>query len=103
MQKQPVGQITKSLSSPSHKNIPLNPSGKSALPTRAVSPNEGRLAIVTNVRWDAVDAMARLTSVAFADGEVVWSWRPDAGAKFCGINSAERRWQESPVTGESSK
>jgi hypothetical protein len=24
----------------------------------------------------------RLTSVAQADGEVVWSWRPDAGAKF---------------------
>jgi hypothetical protein len=24
----------------------------------------------------------RLTSVAGADGEVVWSWRPDAGAKF---------------------
>ena len=24
----------------------------------------------------------RLTSAADADGEVVWSWRPDAGAKF---------------------
>jgi hypothetical protein len=27
--------------------------------------------------------MLRLTSAADADGEVVWSWRPDAGAKFC--------------------
>jgi hypothetical protein len=26
----------------------------------------------------------RLTSVTRADGEVVWSWRPDAGAKLCG-------------------
>src|SRR6476660_6024190 len=26
----------------------------------------------------------RLTSAAWADGEVVWSWRPDAGAKLCG-------------------
>src|SRR5260370_7219749 len=24
----------------------------------------------------------RLTNVADADGEVVWSWRPDAGVKF---------------------
>jgi hypothetical protein len=29
--KQPDGQITKSMSSPSHKNIPLNPSGKSVI------------------------------------------------------------------------
>ena len=28
--------------------------------------------------------MSRLTSVIVADGEVVWSWRPDAGAKLCG-------------------
>ena len=26
--------------------------------------------------------MARETNVADADGEVVWSWRSDAGAKF---------------------
>jgi hypothetical protein len=29
--KQPAGQITKSLSSPSRKNIPLNGSGKSVI------------------------------------------------------------------------
>jgi len=32
--------------------------------TLPVSPNEGRLAIVTNVRWDAVDADALLTNGA---------------------------------------
>jgi hypothetical protein len=33
---------------------------------------EGRLAIVTNVRWDAVDADVPLTNGTDADGEVVW-------------------------------
>jgi hypothetical protein len=28
--------------------------------------------------------MLRLTSVADADGEVVWFWHPDAGVKFLG-------------------
>jgi hypothetical protein len=28
-----------------------------------------------------VDARCRLTSGIFADGEVAWSWRPDAGVK----------------------
>ena len=38
--------------------------------------------IVTNVRWDAVDAEVLLTNGAEAYGEVVWSWHPDAGVKF---------------------
>jgi hypothetical protein len=42
---------------------------------------EGRLAIVTNARRDAMDAEVPLTSGAEADGEIVWSWRPDAGVK----------------------
>jgi hypothetical protein len=37
-----------------------------------------------------------------ADGEVVWSWRPDAGVKLA-EQSEKRRWQKSPVTGESTK
>ena len=41
--------------------------------TPRVSPNEGRLAIVTNVRWDAVDAKCAKTSAHEAYGEVVWS------------------------------
>jgi hypothetical protein len=27
------------------------------------------------------------TNEAIADGEIVWSWRPDAGAKFVGIRT----------------
>jgi hypothetical protein len=39
--------------------------------------------VVTNVGRDAVDAGdADTTSGMAADGEVVWSWRSDAGAKF---------------------
>jgi hypothetical protein len=38
--------------------------------------------VVTNARRDAVDADGVARRAAFfADGEVVWSWRPDAGAK----------------------
>jgi hypothetical protein len=45
--------------------------------------------------------MARKTDDVAADGEVVWSWRSDAGAKVAGLNeSGDRRWQPSMVTGE---
>jgi hypothetical protein len=55
-----------------------------------VSPDEERLAIVTNVRWDAVDAaLAKTNARWLADGEVVWSWRPGAGAKFRGMSPAK--------------
>jgi hypothetical protein len=44
----------------------------------------GALRIVTNVergmRWTP---WLRRTSEAEADGEVVWSWPPDAEVKFC--------------------
>jgi hypothetical protein len=42
------------------------------------------------------------TSGVGADGEVVWSWRSDAGAKLAKTLSAShgRRWQKSMVTGE---
>jgi hypothetical protein len=54
------------------KNIPVSIRPKSpAYPCHPV-PNEGRFAIVTNVRRDAVDAEALLTNSAKADGEVVW-------------------------------
>ena len=35
-------------------------------------------------RWerDAMDAACHETNDVIADGEIVWSWRPDAGAKF---------------------
>ena len=42
--------------------------------TLTVSPTEGRIAIVTDAGWDAVDADgAKDESADFADGEVVWS------------------------------
>jgi len=42
----------------------------------------GAIAIVTTVRWDAVDAGSRLTSAADAYGEIVRVRRPGAGVKF---------------------
>src|SRR6266536_2004633 len=95
--KRPDGQISKNLSIPVAENIPLNPSGKSALPARPVlSRQEGRIAIVTNAGRDAVDAAAsarkvvagrffrelvseqpaRRTNGANAYGKTVWSWHP---------------------------
>jgi hypothetical protein len=47
------------VSSPLCKNISLHPSGKSSLQIRAIpSHTEGRIMIVTNAGWDAVDAAA---------------------------------------------
>ena len=43
--------------------------------------SEGRIAIVTDVGRDAVDAIAAQTTDAGADGQAVWSWRSEAGAK----------------------
>jgi hypothetical protein len=65
--KQPDGQITSTSrkvdpSSLYAKNISLNPSGKSALPTRPSHPMRGALRNVTNARWDAVDAALAKTN-----------------------------------------
>src|SRR6202171_292090 len=55
----PTGARSKILSSPFCKNISLHPSGKSSLQIRAIPPHtEGRIAIVTNAGWGAVDAAA---------------------------------------------
>src|SRR4029077_17776870 len=40
---------------------------------------------------DAMDATARWTNAAVADGEGVWSWRPDAGAKLVSLRRSEER------------
>ena len=49
-----------------------------------------------------MDAALAKTNAMLADGEVVWSSRPGAGAKFCeshrGVTVARK-----PVTGESAK
>ena len=44
--------------------------------------------------------MALLTRALEADGEIVWSWHPDAGVKFA-LRRACDGGQESSVTGES--
>src|SRR2546430_17206459 len=52
--------------------------------SNAVScPPEGRIAIVTT-RWarDAMDAAFSTANGSAAYGEVVWSWRRDAGVKL---------------------
>src|SRR5262247_4177572 len=49
-----------------------------------------------------MDVIDHETNDAEADGEVVWSWPPDAEAKLRKM-IARRREQESPVPGESTK
>ena len=46
--------------------------------------------------------MALLTRAPEADGEVVWSWLPDAGVKSA-LRRADDGGKQSPVTGESTK
>ena len=78
------------MSIPQSKNIPLVTSGKSLIIFAPPGPHEGRFAIVTMRRaGDAMDALA--SGVFFAPdenaeayGQVVWSWRRDAGVKLGG-------------------
>ena len=51
---------------------------------------EGRIAIVMNVRRGAVAALGRETSAPVVDGEAVWFWRPEAGVKFADDANASR-------------
>jgi hypothetical protein len=50
-----------------------------------------------------MDAAARATSAADADCEIVWSWRPWAGAKVAGDDPANDGDYEVTDTGESTK
>jgi hypothetical protein len=72
---------------------------------RAVPPRqEGRIAIVTDAGWDAVDvselqrAIRAQTNNSDADGKAVWSWRSEAGAKsammprITPMTVATKRW-----------
>ena len=53
-----TGKSPKILSSPPRKNISLSRSGKSVSNSARLTRREGRVAIVTNAGWDAVDAAA---------------------------------------------
>ena len=98
----PTGCFEKGVSSPARKNISVFQNTNQVY-ISPVHPTEGRIAIVTDAGWDAMDAAAQSTIGAKADGEVVWFWRPDAGVKSRGCDPAGRRWQKSPVTGKSTK
>ena len=58
------------------------------------------------MRWTwQHQALLRKTNDADADGEIVWSWRPDAGAKFAGwmlSHHAGDGGKQARLTGESS-
>ena len=59
--------------------------------------------IVTNVRWDAVDADVPITNGAGAYGEGVWSRRRGAGVNAPGGNSFQGATEaKEPFSGESS-
>ena len=45
---------------------------------------------------NAMDVTVRQTNAAVADGEVVWSWRPDAGAKLAGMMIARATGARKP-------
>jgi hypothetical protein len=70
----PTGGRTIFLSSPSRKNISLNPSGKSELGVVPSCPIQRGVSRTSRTSGrDAVDAAARETGDANADGEVAWS------------------------------
>jgi hypothetical protein len=98
------GQITQKLSSPLRKNISLNLSGKSLLQARPSHPmrGAGRDRHERAVGCGGRDSCERRTQLV-ADGEVVWFWRPDAGAKFCEDESRKATVAKKPVTGKSTK
>src|SRR6266436_6149867 len=71
---------------------------------RGVSRSSRTLGMGCDGRTSPSAVIARTNGVC-ADGEVVWSWRSDAGAKVVKtpLASHGRRWQPSMVTGESTK
>jgi hypothetical protein len=67
-----VGQISKTSPALARKIFRLTRRANQRYQLARLTRQEGRLAIVTNVRWDAVDADVLLTNGVEADGEVVW-------------------------------
>ena len=90
------------MSSPEIKNIPLACFCKSELYSRHLIPERGVGRRHCTLGWDAVDAGSALDEVLFAYGEVVWSWRRDAGVKLVS-KSSRATVANSPFTGESTK
>jgi hypothetical protein len=88
------------------KNIPLSIQPETMASSNYPASHEGRIAIVTDVEagGDGRDGAARRTA-PFADGQAVWSWRPDAGAKFAKTLSrlAGDGGNKARLTGESAE
>jgi hypothetical protein len=80
----PHAQIVRRASLPQARDVAENQNRGHDLPRPASA--RGALRIVTNARRDAMDAdrVAR-RATCDADSKVVWSWRPWAGAKPCGM------------------
>jgi hypothetical protein len=99
----PSGKSLKTCQACSKKIFLLPRRGKSVAYLRPSHPTQGaardRHETRGGMRWTW---MLRLTSAADADGEVAWTWRPDAGVKLrgviCGVTVATK-----PVTGVSAK
>ena len=82
----PTGCFLIPLSSPFQKNISLFQKPKSVVMFAPSRPHKrGGSRSSRTLRRDAVDAAVSLDERTGADGEGVWSWRPDAGAKLCGM------------------
>ena len=91
-QSNPTGKSPKVCPALRAKIFRLPRRANHAFNSRSSTATRGAIAIVTNVRWDAVDVRSRLTSAAYAYGEIVWVRRPGAGVKFGGSESFQRRW-----------
>ena len=98
----PTGKSPICLSSPSCKNI-LIFRNRDSVYIPAVPPQmRGVSRSSRTLVRDAMDAMCHETSDAVADGEIVWSWRPDAGVKFA-QETARMTVAKEPIAGESTK
>jgi hypothetical protein len=95
------------MSSPGIKNIPLHISGNQNYKSRRLIPEEGRRPSSPNVgmgcggRFGVRRGFTPDENVK-AYGEVVWSWRRDAGVKLAGSIPPATVAKE-PLTGESTK
>jgi hypothetical protein len=85
----PTGRFSNSLSSPLRENISLFQKPKSVVVFAVPPRQEGRTRRhERGVGCGGRGGVARRAALD-ADGEVVWSWRPDAGAKLSRIRFAK--------------
>jgi hypothetical protein len=93
-----AGKIKRFALTPNHPHLPLW-----SHPGRGAYRDRHERGVRCGGRgWHQVRCKARGRMEPPADGEVVWFWHPDADAKSANTIRG-RRWQESPVTGKSTK